>query len=89
MFQVALSQRARKSVKRLDNKFRERIIELLLVFRENPVPSDYYDIVKLKGQTNTYRVRVGDIRIIYEITWETKRVNVLVIERRGRAYSKM
>jgi len=60
---------------------------LLLIFRENPVPAEYYDIRKLKGYKNTYRARIGDVRVIYEVLWNLKRVNVLLIERRERVYS--
>jgi mRNA-degrading endonuclease RelE of RelBE toxin-antitoxin system len=41
-----------------------------MIFRENPVPAEYYDIKKLKGHTNTYRARIGDMRVIYEILME-------------------
>jgi len=87
LFQVIISQRARKSTKKLPEHLKRRIIELLLIFRENPVPAEYYDIKKLKGYTDTYRARIGDIRVIYEILWNLKRVHVLVVERRERAYS--
>ncbi len=60
---------------------------MLLIFRENPVPAEYYDIRKLKGYKNTYRARIGDVRVIYEVLWNLKRVNVLLIERRERVYS--
>ena len=53
MFQVIASPRARKSLKKLAERYRQRIIELLLIFRENPVPAEYYDIKKLKGHTDT------------------------------------
>ena len=87
MFQVITSQRARKSIKKLPEHYKRRIIELLLIFRENPVPAEYYDIKKLKGYTDTYRARIGDVRVIYEILWDLKKVHVLLIERRERAYS--
>ena len=61
-------------------------MELLLFLRENPVPADYYDIRKLRGHVDTYRARIGDIRVIYEILWEDRRVNVLLIEKREKAY---
>lgn len=86
MFQVILSQKARKSIKKLQNHYKRRIIELFLIFRENPVPAEYYDIKKLKGYVDTYRARIGDVRIIYEILWNDKKVNVLLIEPRERAY---
>jgi mRNA-degrading endonuclease RelE of RelBE toxin-antitoxin system len=50
-------------------------------------PAEYYDIKKLKGYTDTYRARIGDVRVIYEILWDPKKVHVLLIERRERAYS--
>ena len=87
LFQVILSQKSRKSIKKLPKHYKRRIIELLLIFRENPVPTEYYDIKKLKGYVDTYRARIGDIRVIHEILWDDKRVNVLLIEPRERAYS--
>lgn len=87
MFQVITSQRARKSIKKLPEHYKRRIIELLLIFRENPVPAEYYDVKKLKGYTDAYRARIGDVRVIYEILWDLKKVHVLLIERRERAYS--
>ena len=87
MFQVIASQKARKAIKKLPEHYKRRIIELLLIIRENPVPAEYYDIKKLKGYTDTYRARIGDVRVIYEILWDLKRVHVLLIERRERAYS--
>lgn len=87
MFQVITSQRARKSIKKLPDHYKRRITELLLIFRENPVPAEYYDIKKLRGYIHTYRARIGDVRVIYEILWDLKRVHVLLIERREKAYS--
>ena len=87
MFQVIASPRARKSLKKMPDHYRRRIIELLLIFRENPVPAEYYDIKKLKGLTDTYRARIGDTRVIYEIIWDSKKVHVLRINRRERAYT--
>jgi len=86
LFQVILSQKARKSIKKFPKHYKRRIVELLLIFRENPVPAEYYDIKKLKGYLDTYRARIGSVRIIYEILWDDKKVNVLLIEPRERAY---
>jgi mRNA-degrading endonuclease RelE of RelBE toxin-antitoxin system len=87
LFEVVAASRARKSAKKLPETYRRRIVELLLILRENPVPAEYYDVKKLKGYTDTYRARIGDLRVIYEILWALKRVHVLVVERRERAYS--
>ena len=86
MFQVMVSRRAKKLLGKLPSFYKRRVLELLLLLRENPVPADYYDIRKLKGYVDTYRARIGDIRVIYEISWEDRRVNVLLVERREKAY---
>jgi len=87
LFEVTVALRARKASKRLPEHYRRRLIELLLILRENPVPAEYYDIKKLKGYTDTYRARIGDVRVIYEISWTQRAINVLLIEPRESAYS--
>ena len=87
MFQVILSQKARKASKKLPEQYRRRVIELLQFFRENPVPAEYYDIKKLKGYRDTYRAKIGDLRIIYEIMWNQRSIHILVIKTRESVYS--
>lgn len=87
MFEVITASRARKFAKKLPEDYRRRIVEFLLILRENPVPAEYYDVKKLKGYTDTYRARIGDLRVIYEILWDLKKVHVLIVKRRERAYS--
>lgn len=87
MFEVTVAQRARKASKRLPEHYKRRVIEFLLILRENPVPAEYYDIKKLKGYTDTYRTRIGHVRVIYEISWNRRTINVLLIEPRESAYS--
>jgi mRNA interferase RelE/StbE len=86
LFQVIISRRAEKAIERLPKSYKKRILELLLVFRDNPVPAEYYDVKKLRGYRDTYRVRIGDLRIIYEVLWDAKKVHVLLIEQREKAY---
>jgi len=58
----------------------------LEVLTQNPAPSPEYDVRKLAGMHDTYRIRIGEIRIEYEVDWESKRVAVLAVEFRGSAY---
>jgi mRNA-degrading endonuclease RelE of RelBE toxin-antitoxin system len=51
------------------------------------VPAEQFDIKKLQGFKDTFRARLGDVRLIYEIFWDEQHINVLVIERRETAYS--
>lgn len=72
---------------KLPEHFKRRLIELLLILRENPVPAEYYDVKKLKGFVDTYRIRIGDFRVVYEILWDKTGVNILYIGPRESAYS--
>jgi len=87
LFEVTVAQRARRASKRLPEHYKRKVIELLLILRENPVPAEYYDIKKLKGYADIFRIRIGDIRVIYEISWNHRAINVLLIEPRESAYS--
>jgi mRNA interferase RelE/StbE len=82
LFEVTISQRAKKTSKKLPDQQKHRIIQLLLVLRETPVPAEQFDIKKLKGYKDTFRARIGDIRVIYEIQWGQQKIIVLAIERR-------
>lgn len=87
MFQITASNRATRSAKGLPPHIKTQITELLLVLRENPTPAEYYDVKKLKGEKDTFRVRLGDIRVVYDIDWHEKIIKILVIDHRGKAYS--
>jgi mRNA interferase RelE/StbE len=85
MFQVVLSNRAEKSLKKL-GKSRGRILDLLVTLRENPVPADTYHVRKMEGETNSYRVRLGDLRVVYDVDWVSKKIFVHIISPRESAY---
>ena len=87
MFEVIISGRARKASRRIPENDKRRIVELLLVLRENPVPAESYDLKKLGGCKDTFRVRIGDVRVIYEILWDQRVINVLLIKAREKAYT--
>ena len=44
--------------------------------------------MKLKGYENTYRIRIGDYRIVYEVFWGRKRIVIHFIGRRKAAYRR-
>ena len=87
MFEIVIARQAQKGSKNAPEHLKRRIVELLLILRENPVPAEYYDVKKLKGLSDTYRVRIGDFRIIYEVIWDKAAVNVLYVGPRESAYS--
>ena len=72
LYKVQLAPAAERQIKKLERAVQKRIIERLESLEQNPRP---HGILKLEGSDNTFRVKVGDYRIVYEIQDE----NVLVL----------
>jgi mRNA interferase RelE/StbE len=71
---VTLETAPRKALRRLPEKVRERILRALILLETDPFAGD---VKKLAGMEQTWRLRVGDYRIVYEI--DKGRLVVLVI----------
>ncbi|RLG53237.1 MAG: type II toxin-antitoxin system RelE/ParE family toxin [Thermoproteota archaeon] len=85
MYRVELSKRAFKSLERLDSEVRCRVLEKLAALREEPIPRG---AIKLRGEKDAYRLRIGDYRILYKVLWEERVVLVFKVEHRRRAYRR-
>jgi len=82
-YAVEISRTAEKQLKRVPAAMQRRIAAVLLSFEIEPRP---LGCKKLSGFESTYRARVGDYRIIYEIHDTIVRVNVLKIGNRKDVY---
>lgn len=68
-----------KALRKLSNKERSRLREILIAIKAGRL--DGLDVAKLKGYDDIYRVRKGDIRIIFRrMKIET---SILAVERRS------
>ena len=72
-----------KNLELMEKGLRRRVIEILHSLEEDPFSLPYE---KLKGRERIYRVRVSDIRIIYLVDKKRRKVIVLRIRRRRKAY---
>ena len=86
LFRVKVKRKAIRTLERLPKDYGLRVLEVLDKLRINPLPFKDYDIKKLKGFEDTFRIRLGDIRIVYTIDWSSKIITVHFIGPRGRAY---
>lgn len=85
--EVLLSNQARKFLDRIgDSALRSRLFGMIDALSSNPIPYKKYDVKKIKGMKNSYRLRKGDIRIQYAFSGKTKTVYVTAIKRREQAY---
>ena len=73
-------------MRRLPRDYVRRVLLIFEALIQNPVPAPEYDVKKLVGFIDTYRIRLGNVRIVYEVDWELRRLHVLTVEFRGRAY---
>jgi mRNA interferase RelE/StbE len=73
-YQVILKPSAAKSVRKLDRDTQRRVLRLLEVLAQEPRPAG---VVKMAGDDNLWRVRLGDYRVVYEI--HDRQLIVLVV----------
>ena len=84
---VELSKSALKSLGHLERKASLRILDRLEELGESDNPLRYKDVRALEGKLKPYlRFRVGEYRVIFELDRGDRRIGVLAIVPRGRAY---
>ena len=81
-YQVVIQRPAEKELDALEKPVHKRIVTYLLALEEDPRPAG---VKKLQGQ-ESYRLRVGDYRILYTIDDKSKKVFVLAIGHRREVY---
>ncbi len=83
-FEIIWDTDARKFLRKLDSKIASRIVRKVDFIRDHP--QDYLEPVK---QTNSYKLRVGDYRVIIDIDWENEISFVLLVDHRKRIYKRL
>ncbi len=86
MFEVNAKNSVLKVLRSLDSKRKERIKEIIVTLKENPVPFKIYDVAKLKGYDSVYRIRIGNLRMLYEVLWVERKIIIQKIEPRESVY---
>ena len=84
---VIVERKAQKQLEKLPEETRGRIVKALLVLQDEGF-SKNLDIKKLQGLGNTYRIRVGKHRILFQLTKE-KTIEVYAVLPRETAYSQV
>lgn len=80
-YRIEFQKAAVKFLKKQDKKTQTRILQAVKNLPEGS------DIKKLKGY-ELYRLRVGDIRVIYDVKEEVKIVSIESINNRGDVYKR-
>ncbi len=83
MYRVLLERAAEKDLGRLTSRIHDRVIVAIQALALNPRPKGFR---KLTGSENDWRIRVGDYRIVYEITDTIRVVRVNRVRHRRDVY---
>jgi mRNA interferase RelE/StbE len=82
-WRIQLSRQVERTLRRLHNPLLARLRAAIRALAQNPRPPG---CIKLTGEDNLYRIRVGDWRIIYLIEDEEMIVLIVKVASRGNAY---
>ncbi len=86
MYRVILTKKATKGLDKAPDHIKARVIQVIDALQESFAPVKLFDVKKLKGMEDTFRIRLGDWRIIYEFKRKESTIVVYEIAPRGRAY---
>jgi mRNA interferase RelE/StbE len=82
-YQVNLTPSATRQLKKSPKAIQPLIWQILEALAEEPRPSG---VVKMAGEASTYRVRLGDYRIVYEVQDEVLCILVIKVGHRREVY---
>ncbi|MEM9886509.1 MAG: type II toxin-antitoxin system RelE/ParE family toxin [Bacteroidota bacterium] len=82
-YEVIIKKKALKEIERLPKVYVSKVRDSIDQLEENPYPSGCR---KLVGSENSYRIRVGDYRIIYDVFDAELVVKVVRVRHRKNVY---
>ena len=83
IYEVKFTKGARKMFRKLSQELQDRIQPKIDDLAIEPRPNG---VKKLQGEENSYRIRVGDYRVIYDIFDDILVVNVVEVGHRSKVY---
>lgn len=84
-YTVRVANSAAKAIGKLPRSTQKRVVRAIESLSEDPRPDGCR---KLSGSDSTYRVRVGDHRVIYDVDNDDLLVLVVRVRHRRDAYRK-
>ena len=82
-YRIEIKSSAAKELEKLPRQMVSRVITTIKGLAENPYPQG---VRQLAGFEHTYRVRVGDYRILYDVLDKRLVVEIIRIRHRKDAY---
>ncbi|OQW86735.1 MAG: plasmid stabilization protein [Thiotrichaceae bacterium IS1] len=86
MYQIEYEKTAIRTLARIPQNTAKLIRDKIKQLAQNPFARNH-NVTRLVGQDQTYRLRVGDWRVIYQIDQGVLKILVLKIGPRGGIYT--
>lgn len=83
---IVVHPRAEKFFKKLQVKELKRIVQKVKLLKKDPFDNTL-NIAKMSGLQSTYRLRIGKVRIVYEVDLDNNIIYIVTAEFRGAVYS--
>ena len=83
-FKILLHKKADKFLRELKPEEKKRIIDKLRQLEDFPVTR--LEIVKIAGEENTFRLRVGNYRALFKVYEQEKMIVIIKLDIRKRIY---
>lgn len=87
MYNVLIDKRLYKDLEKIPDHISEKFLAALDESEKDPVtPRPKFDVKPLKGFPDTYRLRIGDYRVLYHVDEVIKEVKITSVVHRKKAY---
>ena len=82
-YRIEWKPSAVKELKRLPHDVIPRVVAAVEALASNAFPQG---VVRLKGSHHTYRIRIGDYRIVYTVEEDVLRIEIVRVRHRRDVY---
>lgn len=82
-YSLTFARSARKELEALHASLVERIMRKIEALTSQPRP---IGCRKLQREENVWRIRVGDYRVIYSVDDDERKVDIITVRHRNKAY---
>jgi mRNA interferase RelE/StbE len=82
-YEITFARSARRELEALEAQLVARVWARIRALGSQPRPSGCR---KVQGEEDVWRIRVGDYRVLYEITDATRTIDIVAVRHRRDAY---
>ncbi|MEX0877866.1 MAG: type II toxin-antitoxin system RelE/ParE family toxin [Candidatus Spechtbacterales bacterium] len=83
LFKVEISRSAQKEIRKIQPPHRKRVVSAILKLVKEPRPAECQ---KIRTFDNSYRIRVGDYRVVYIVHDDEKVLTIIKVGHRRDVY---